>query len=110
LRIAPSNQFDEFIVFADNVERYLRSIIAMKQDLRIELNRHRRNVSCWALQRLHWQPSLPSDRSQWNVLDDKLYFNLSIMIMWFCCTFTINRVLCRVSKPRVTTSNWPNIK
>ena len=82
-------QFDEFIVFADNVERYLCSIIAMKQDLRIELNRHRRNVSCWALQRLHWQPSLPSDRSQWNVLDDKLYFNLSIMIMWFCCTFTI---------------------
>ena len=46
LRIAPSNQFDEFIVFADNVERYLRSIIAMKQDLRIELNRNRRNVSC----------------------------------------------------------------
>ena len=39
-------QFDEFIVFADNVERYLRSIIAMNQDLRIELNRHRRNVSC----------------------------------------------------------------
>jgi hypothetical protein len=39
-------QFDEFIVFADNVERYLRDNTAMKQDLSIELNRHRRTVSC----------------------------------------------------------------